>query len=222
MISVIIGLKNRFEHFRWCLKSLILLDDAEMELIVVDFNSDDGNVAAETKAAAREMGCRASILTAQGPFNWSHARNIGVAAAKGRVLLFLDADMVVPRGFLHRIEKVVKPGTVYFPECWREDEKGNIISDHHCSCGYGLCALMRQDIEKVGGWDESFVGWGYEDVDFKNRCEKAGLELARESVGGFIHLWHPNTWKHRNRHSAVPEATRYVWRGEGNGPWTVA
>ncbi|WP_307171595.1 glycosyltransferase family 2 protein [Massilia sp. 9096] len=56
------------------------------------------------------------------------------------------------------------------------------------SCNLGV---WRSDLERVNGFDESFVGWGYEDSDLVLRLFHAGV--ARKD-GAFatevFHLWH--------------------------------
>ncbi|QOY96776.1 glycosyltransferase family 2 protein [Massilia sp. UMI-21] len=52
-------------------------------------------------------------------------------------------------------------------------------------------AVWRADLEKVNGFDESFVGWGHEDADLVVRLFHAGVlrkdgALATE----VLHLWH--------------------------------
>jgi GT2 family glycosyltransferase len=53
-------------------------------------------------------------------------------------------------------------------------------------------ALWRSDFERVNGFDERFVGWGFEDTDLQSRLERAGLSirsiLSRSTP---LHLWHP-------------------------------
>jgi len=52
-------------------------------------------------------------------------------------------------------------------------------------------AVWRSDLEKVNGFDESFVGWGHEDSDLVLRLFHAGV---RRKDGAFatevLHLWH--------------------------------
>lgn len=52
-------------------------------------------------------------------------------------------------------------------------------------------AVWRADLEKVNGFDESFVGWGHEDSDLVLRLFHAGV---RRKDGAFatevLHLWH--------------------------------
>lgn len=53
-------------------------------------------------------------------------------------------------------------------------------------------SLFREDIERVNGFDENFIGWGLEDDDFSARLHLAGVNgrsLIREARA--LHLWHP-------------------------------
>lgn len=42
--------------------------------------------------------------------------------------------------------------------------------------GSGIC-LPREWAQAVGGWNEDFHGWGYEDAEFWYRCQKSGLKF---------------------------------------------
>jgi len=53
-------------------------------------------------------------------------------------------------------------------------------------------SLFREDIERVNGFDEHYVGWGLEDDDFALRLHQAGIRghsLIKEARA--LHLWHP-------------------------------
>ncbi|MCA1809529.1 MAG: hypothetical protein LC725_08795 [Lentisphaerae bacterium] len=55
-------------------------------------------------------------------------------------------------------------------------------------------SLFREDIEKVNGFDENFVGWGMEDDDFALRLHQAGLDAKSVILTArAMHLWHPAT-----------------------------
>lgn len=57
-------------------------------------------------------------------------------------------------------------------------------------CHFSLC---RSDVERVNGFDENFVGWGYEDDDFARRLYKAGVRPASVILSArALHLWHPS------------------------------
>lgn len=53
-------------------------------------------------------------------------------------------------------------------------------------------AVWRDDLERINGFDEEFVGWGFEDRDLQQRLERIGVRahsvLDRTAP---IHLWHP-------------------------------
>lgn len=53
-------------------------------------------------------------------------------------------------------------------------------------------SLFREDVERVNGFDENFVGWGYEDDDFGRRLYKVGVEPRSVILSArALHLWHP-------------------------------
>lgn len=81
----------------------------------------------------------------------------------------------------------------------------------------------------AGGFDESFVGWGGEDIEFAYRLHKAGVSfrLAREAWG--VHYPHPvgdpaerKTQLERNRRRllakhASPQLELWLWAGRDSG-----
>jgi len=56
----------------------------------------------------------------------------------------------------------------------------------------GHFSIYRQDIERVNGYDENFVGWGGEDEDLGIRLVRAGI-YGRSVIGRAraLHVWHP-------------------------------
>ena len=62
-------------------------------------------------------------------------------------------------------------------------------------------AVARRDLDRIDGFDHSFVGWGYEDSDLAIRLMRAGVRRkdGRFATGVF-HLWHP--WNDRTQESA--------------------
>ncbi|MGB0663340.1 MAG: glycosyltransferase family 2 protein [Pontibacterium sp.] len=56
------------------------------------------------------------------------------------------------------------------------------------TCNLGV---WKQDLERVNGFDESFVGWGYEDSEFAIRLLRAGVKCASGKFATTVmHLWH--------------------------------
>ncbi|GAB3386205.1 glycosyltransferase family 2 protein [Massilia agri] len=52
-------------------------------------------------------------------------------------------------------------------------------------------AVWRADLDKVNGFDESFVGWGHEDSDLVLRLFHAGVQRKDGALATeVLHLWH--------------------------------
>lgn len=78
--------------------------------------------------------------------------------------------------------------------------------------GGGLSVVARSGWDKVGGFDERFVGWGYEDSVFNIRM----LAVAdwNRVPGTVLHLFHPTDWKktpevRANRQLLMRERIKY-------------
>jgi hypothetical protein len=57
------------------------------------------------------------------------------------------------------------------------------------NAGGGLLVVSRTAWERVGGYDETFVGWGHEDTHLNTRLL---LESYWDRIPGMAwHLWHP-------------------------------
>ncbi len=60
-------------------------------------------------------------------------------------------------------------------------------------CNFGL---FRKDLLEIGGFDESFTGWGYEDSELVARAINAGTFVRRGDYRATVmHLWHPQASK---------------------------
>lgn len=56
----------------------------------------------------------------------------------------------------------------------------------------GNFAFWRADLERVDGFETSFVGWGLEDSDIVLRMIRAGVKRKDGRFAtGVLHLWHP-------------------------------
>jgi len=95
-ISVIIPVYNGEKFLPGCLDALIANSYPERELIVVDDCSTDQSVQ-----ISRDKG--AVVLTTARQSGPGAARNLGAQQARGEILLFVDADVVVARDTLERV-----------------------------------------------------------------------------------------------------------------------
>lgn len=57
----------------------------------------------------------------------------------------------------------------------------------------GHFSAFKRDVEAVNGYDENFVGWGGEDMDFALRMVRAGFRgISVIKTARVLHLWHPS------------------------------
>lgn len=56
----------------------------------------------------------------------------------------------------------------------------------------GNLGVWREDFLRVNGFDESFKGWGFEDIDFSRRVIRLGIK-PKQLIGGAVcyHIDHP-------------------------------
>jgi glycosyltransferase involved in cell wall biosynthesis len=97
MISLIICTLNEEKYLPMLLDS-IDIQEGVYEVIVVDGNSSDGTVEV-VKAFSKRSRQPIRLVTTEHP-GLSAQRNKGVEVARYHHLLFLDADVVLPPGFL--------------------------------------------------------------------------------------------------------------------------
>jgi glycosyltransferase involved in cell wall biosynthesis len=162
------------------------------EVVVVDNASSD-----DTGARARAWGHLLPALqvvtpTVRGGSTASLARNTGVAASRGDLVLHCDADDIVAGGWIDALvaaaddadmvggtvdlDRLNTPRTVA-RRGWRP------ATDHlPVALGFlpevagGNCAIWRRVLDDVGGWNERYLA--FDDVELAWRVQLAGHRLA--------------------------------------------
>lgn len=144
-----------------------------------------------------------------GPFNRSAAINRAAeAAGNWNVAVIIDGDVLPTQSAIHEAVKVArsgvpacgftlrrhlsKQGTAKILNGYRGSWTGLIKQDFKDSVS-GAFVLSRDLWDTLGGFDELFVGWGWEDVAFKLAAETMAGEAMYRATGNLWHLWHPNS-----------------------------
>jgi glycosyltransferase involved in cell wall biosynthesis len=188
LISVVIPAFNEEAYLGRTLASLdraraFLREEAGVaaEIIVVDNESLDS-----TADVARGFG---ATVVKETEHNVAKVRNTGARFANGDVLVFVDADTVVPRGVLRRVVEVMCEPTCLGGAVDTDYRPGKLASKIYlglwrlvgklAGMAQGATQFCRSDaFLALNGYDETlFMG---EDVDFYWRLKR----LARRRHGG--------------------------------------
>jgi glycosyltransferase involved in cell wall biosynthesis len=177
MLSIIIITKEEEELLPSLLESIKKQDLTDHEIIVSDADSKD-----RTREIAKGFGCK--IVEGGTP---SVGRNNGAKASKGDVILFLDADVVLPAHFIKKNTDEFRKRNLgcgiprYTPLSSNIIDKlaygfFNLwagITQYFYPHAIGCCIFCRRDVfDKINGFDErTFYA---EDHDFANKSRKFG------------------------------------------------
>jgi GT2 family glycosyltransferase len=212
LASVIVVCWNAADVLGRCLDQLFAQDYARYEIIVVDDGSEDDTLAvAEATRARGEL----AIVSSSRNRGCPHARNLGVAHARGDVIAFIDADGFAAPDWLGnlvvRFEQDPMVGgvasTVFFDanplvingaggivnrQGWAADlsmnesyERAQIASEALYPMGCGM-ALRRSALERVGPFDDRMLNY-YDDVDYGMRLWRAGYSVVVASDAWIDH-----------------------------------
>jgi glycosyltransferase involved in cell wall biosynthesis len=208
-ITVVIPTYNRIDTLRAVIPSLLRQDlrADRYEIVVADSNSGDGT--AEYLAGVAAEYPRVRHLP--GPYTGrAMARNAGVAAARGAVVMFTDADIIASSDLLSRhlahherrddvavVGKELQVSSFAEYERLRDRpaERRPLHPDSRKRLSWlyfltGNASVRRRNLDRVGGFDEDFTGYGHEDLELGYRLQKAGLTIVYEPNAVDYH-WHP-------------------------------
>lgn len=170
--------------------------------------SPDGpfNRSAAINDAARQAGDWdvALIIDADVMVNPPSVRNaVELAAQTDRMVVAHNVRIMLTQ---HGTEKILKG----YEGSWRR--QGFVEVEYHDSVSCAV-AVTRRAFDTVGGFDEKFVGWGYEDSSFLIAVE-AHFGHHALIAGETWHLWHPHqpetAAKDKLRQANLARHGRYV------------
>lgn len=144
-----------------------------IEVIIVD----NGSASAPAAAILEMVGRLGGKYLRNEENRWfSAANNQGLAAATGRIVLFMNNDISAESGWLERVRAEVGPDGLFGPTL-----KQKQIEQWQIDYLEGWCiAAQRVVWDKLGGWnDRAFRMPYWEDVELCWRASRNGISLNR-------------------------------------------
>ncbi|MBI2237469.1 MAG: glycosyltransferase [Actinobacteria bacterium] len=210
LVSIVVAAYDEERLIARCVDSLLAQTHPALEVIVVDDGSTD-----RTAEIAEGRAVRVIRVPHRGP---ARARNAGAGAARGEVVVFVDADLELDEACIERLAAPIlrrevvgtftKDMWVANPEepwaaCWtinRGFPPGHAFPPRFPDTWSNFRAVRRDAFLGVGGYDD--VGYG-EDMSLASK-----LGTLAVAVPG-ARMWHHNP-------SSLPEIwANAVWIGRG-------
>ena len=199
-LSIIVPVHNGAATLAACLEALNHGKDDGTEILVIDDRSTDGSAA-----IAQDAGVRAvPNAHARGP---AGARNHGAELASGDILLFVDADVVVPKNAISLIRETFAADpkvSAVFGSYDTEPAEPNFLSQyknlfHHyvhqaaredsSSFWAGCGAIRAAEFRKLSGFNEAdYPHPSIEDIELGWRLSRSGGRIRLEKSLQAKHL----------------------------------
>jgi len=218
VLSVVVPAFNEQAELPALLRSLqTARDTGECEIIVADNGSTD-----DTGAVAASFG----VATVKLPRSTvAAARNAGVQRAVGRVIAFIDADIVVTQSWIDEALRLARDVTwtnqitgdvcdVGVNPSWLENSWFGPMYRRGASkyLNSGNLLVTRADFLAVGGFSAALVTG--EDVDFCVRAIDRGIVVVARRTLHVYHNGYPRTLRAFFR--------REAWHGRGDfSSWSI-
>jgi GT2 family glycosyltransferase len=208
LISVVLGTYNQKDVLEKVLFSLSkqTMPDNNYEIVVVDSSSNDG-----TSELLKEFhpNCHFQYFIQENNGK-AGARNRGVTAARSEIIIITDADMIADErmieahynAHIQRNEPACFEGITYNLKCleWPTTTdntypyiKGNYRQTARLGWWYfltGNISFPKNIFEQESGFDESFLNYGWEDLELGYRLskKKIGLFYLKDAINYHYHV----------------------------------
>ncbi len=188
LVSIIIPVRNGSTTLDACLRSIHRSYYTNYEILVVNDHSTDGS-----EQAASRNACR--LLNLTGGQGANAARNYGASQARGDILLFLDADIIIGRETILDIVESLKQEDVdavvgIYTAKHRHESFVSQYKNLWVRYSYmksppaidwlfgSVSGIRRRAFEELGGFDADLLArHGHDDIELGKRFSGASLSI---------------------------------------------
>ncbi len=188
MITAVITCMGRREHLEITLPFALQTFD---RVIVVDWSCPQ-----KSGEYAASEGASVVYRNNEKFFSGSRAKNCGARLVVNEYIAFIDADSLCLPGLKDELKSLVRPNRMILSARTLD---GKEIND---TVGFLVC--RTEAFWNVGGFDESWVGWGHEDIHLRGKLfldEK--LEVVRLSGMVLGAIAHSNSLRSEHREEPI-------------------
>lgn len=219
-VSFLIGHRGlaRLPHLLLTLRTIAAQRGARIECIVIE-QSAEREIESSLPSWVRYLHQPAERGA---PYARARTFNEAARAARAPLLVLHDNDMLVPARYAAELAAKMRAGDevldlkrfiFYLTQeaTKRTMESGSVPGDARSESVVenlrgGSIAITREAYDAIGGFDETFVGWGGEDVELWERAETR--RANRFGYLPIVHLWHAPQ-PEKTQGASAPAVERY-------------
>jgi hypothetical protein len=191
-ISLICSVKNRTDMLKISIQSWIKHKDIK-EYVIVDWSSD------EDISYLSKLDDRIKVIRVENEkyFSVVKAPNLAIKNTCGDLIIKMDVDYILNPYYDFFQEYKIKKNE-FLTGNWEDfliDNDMGFIRYLH-----GFLYAHRENLIKIGGYNELMKNYGYEDCDIFNRLTDIGLErkYLNHNKPCIIHMPHPDSVRSEN------------------------
>jgi len=143
------------------------IDYPNIEWVLLNYGSKDNinSWAKEKLTPYIDRGLVNYYETTAKYYSMSHSRNITFRLATGDIVLNVDTDHFVNKGFATKVNELANQISekVVFVKSGRRNR--------------GRLGMFKKDFLSLGGYDEDMIGYGYDDKDLLMRAFHSGFKI---------------------------------------------
>lgn len=210
LFSIVIPAKNEGKNVLHTLQSILhSANHSSYEIIIIDDNSAD-HCCNYIKEYINDKNIRLTTTTGIG---LAPAKQLGARLATGKILLFCDAHVFVEDRWLDKLAEPLlnekadalcpgiaphdQPNAIGYGQIWDSNLAVNWLGRPEGLTPVpllpgGCMAIKAQTFWDVGGFDEGFRVWGYEDGELSLKLWLMGFQVCTLPEVVVLHIFRRN------------------------------